>query len=127
MIIGNLVSNVPPLRTVIEDVPELGKDAQIMLREFDAITASRFNDAMAEDKSAKSVKGIIFYSRLICACAVNESGERIADIKDANELARSWGFELISRIGNIAAELNGFTESAKADAKKHSPRSRPKQ
>lgn len=119
------------LKTVIIDVPELGDDAQIMLREFSAKSASEFNKYMMDSKKDTSttpqMQGMRFYAALICATAVDEKGNLLSGLSEVDSLLASWDEKLIMRIGDKAAEINGFTASQKEEVKKDSPRSQRKQ
>lgn len=134
MIVGDLMNSVPPLCTKLVDVPEFGDGAQVAIQEFDAITASQFNAAVAVNKQDNVAGGAIFYACLIVACAINDKGEKIMPceqqsdlLKNAKELASRWPFDLILRVGGVASELNGFTRKAVEEEKKPSPSSRQKQ
>lgn len=134
MIVGDLMNSVPPLATKLVDVPEFGNDAQIAIQEFDAITASQFNAAIAINKKNTVAGGAIFYACLIVACAINDKGEKIMPceqqsdlINHAKDLAARWPFDLILRVGGVASELNGFTRKAVEEEKKPSPSSQQKQ
>lgn len=134
MIVGDLMNQVPPLRTELVDVPEFGKDAQVAIQEFDAISASAFNAAIAMNKDNAVSGGAVFYACLIVACAINDKGEKIMPCKkqsdlfdNATVLASRWPFDLILRVGGVASELNGFTRKAVEEEKKPSPSSRQKQ
>ncbi len=128
MIINNLLNNVPPLAVILVDVEEfgLGKDAQIAIREFDAKSASDFNEKLALNKISGDSSGVAFYAALICACAIDDKGEKILKMSDAKHIAQNWKFDLLAKVGGAASELNGFTRSVVEDTKKPSARSQRK-
>lgn len=127
MIVNNLISSAPALKVVIVDIPEFGEGAQIMLQEFNAKTASDFNTKFGELGDVKSPAGMAdFYALLVCASAVNESGEKLLPVSEYGQLVNSWKRDLIFRIGQEAATLNGFMGENRAALKKPSARSRRK-
>lgn len=118
MILNNL-ANVPPLRRVLVDVPELGDGAQILLQEFSAIKSSEFNEEFIKSGEVKGPKRLIlFYARLICASAIDENGNHISDPSQAESLATTWKDSLIFKVGEKAAELNGFSKRTEEESEK---------
>lgn len=119
------------LKIKVIDIPEIAEGAQIMLREFTAKAASDFNKYMMESKKDLSTtpqtQGLRFYSALICSTAIDEDGKLISSIEDVDSLLSMWDEKLIFRIGDIAAEINGFTQTKKEEIKKDSPRNQRKQ
>lgn len=125
-IINNLISAKPEMKTEIVDVPELGAGAQIILKEFDAESASDFNFEMIKKEKSESSKGenlntmrgpMRFYAMLVCCSAVDEKGDRISNVSEADALMSNWPRDLLIKVGEKAAEINGFTKKSKEEAK----------
>lgn len=119
------------LKNIIVDVPEIGEDAQILLREFTARAASEFNKYIMDSKKDLSttpqLQALRFYAALICATAVDEKGNLLSSLSDVDSLLDSWDEKLILKVGEKAADINGFNASQKDEVKKPSPRNRQKQ
>lgn len=129
-IISSLSSAKPIFKRAVVDIPEMGAGAQIVLQEFTAEMASEFNESLVFTKPQNTnvsttapnglpgLRGTLrFYALLICCCAVNEDGERISNSSEADLLMKQWDKDLIFRIGEYAADMNGFTKKAKEEAK----------
>lgn len=127
MIVSNLISSAPALQVRIIDIPEFGEGAQIMLQEFNAKSASEFNGAFGELGDTKTPDGMVnFYAILVCACAVNEKGEKLLPVSEYQQLVNAWKRDLIFRIGAEAADLNGFMGERREEVKKLSKRNQRK-
>ena len=129
-IINSLTTATPTMKVEIMDVPELGDGAQIVLKEFDADSASDFNFELVKNNKSDSAKTaskvsargpLRFYAMLICCSAVDESGNRISNVDEADLIMSRWPRDLILRVGEKAASINGFTSEAKDEAKKDLP------
>ncbi len=136
MIISDMFSVKPDFKREVIDVPEFGEDAQMVLQEFSAAQASDFNESIISAKRDVSTTApgkrplrelLLFYCTLICCSAVNEKGERIAKLEDAEKLLEQWDQNLILRIGAVAAKLNGFDGKAVDETKKDLPESQPQE
>jgi len=100
------------------DVPEWGQ--KIRLAALTAQGAAEFNSkqiSFGKDGERKMNSAAI-YGRpylLVAACAVDEKGNRIF----TDEEAGAKSVKVIQRLAEIAAELNGFNETAIEDAEKN--------
>ena len=56
MILSNLIGEVPDLKVDVVDVPEFGSEAQIMLREMDAISSAEFNEIIKKNRFLENKK-----------------------------------------------------------------------
>lgn len=126
MIVNSLVSQKPSLKTEIVDVPEFGDGAQILLSEMTALASAEFNEVIKKNRLLENKKTPIFFASLIALCAVDESGNPISDIDQAETIAKTWNYELLFRVGEAAATLNGFMGDGVNDTKKNSGRTRRK-
>lgn len=120
MILSNLTCEVPDLKVDVVDVPEFGSEAQIMLREMDAISSAEFNEIIKKNRFLENKKTPLFFASLICLCAIDEHGNKISKLEEAEKIASSWNYELLFRVGEKAAVLNGFMGDTVEDTKKPS-------
>lgn len=90
-------------------VPEWGGD--ILLQEMDALSATEFWDFVGQlrEKEKGPGAGTRIAARLVVACAIDETGERLFRDEDAEALARKRG-AVLDRLYIKAAELNGMRE-----------------
>lgn len=126
MIVNSLIAQKPSLKTEVVDVPEFGDGAQIMLSEMTALASAEFNEVIKRNRLLENKKTPIFFASLIALCAIDENGLPISDIAQAEEIAKTWNYELLFRVGEKAAILNGFMGDGVNDTKKSSGRTRRK-
>lgn len=127
MILNSLTSAIPPLRRELVSIPSFGADSKILLQEFNAERASSFNQKQIEDKEKKGGVPIdLFYARLICVCAIDENGNFISKLEDAEEVRSKWKWSDLVLVGTEAARINGFIKEDNENLKKPTARNRQK-
>lgn len=106
-----LRSTKPVLETRREPVPEFGKNVVVVISEMtaaerDAWEASIFKPGK---RGGGQIRRTNFRSTLLVRCLVDDAGNRILSDNQAGLLAKH-GSKVISRLWDIAAELNGIGE-----------------
>lgn len=90
---------VPTLKQKIVDVPELGEDAQIIVREMSSRRMANYQ---------KAIKDIPSYpvEHLIVACCVDEDGNQIAAHEDVLSISEMLPGEVAARLIDACKEVN---------------------
>ncbi|QPX74980.1 hypothetical protein QJS24_gp11 [Serratia phage vB_SmaS_Rovert] len=114
--IKSLLNSAPKIKYVVVPVPEMGKNAQVRLKEMDGEEILEFND---ECNKHPDEAMIYWMARLITACAVDEDGNRIHKYDEYKLIVKALNRDgILVKIFQKAAELNGFTRKNVDDAKK---------
>lgn len=118
MIIENLIT--PEFKREIVDVPEIQKDGQIIIVEWNAEQAMNFNELMFELNKHESDKKnfSLFMACMVASSMIKENGEMLVDPKHFRELPKIFPQKAFERLYDKAAALNGFTPKVIEKAKK---------
>lgn len=120
MIVDSSMMMKPTFKEVVVSVPEFGEGAEIRLREMDAVAVAEFNDLIKRNRLLDNKRLPVFFASIITLCAIDEKGNKISSISDADKIANQWSYDLILRVGNAASELNGFMGEGVTEIKKDS-------
>lgn len=119
MIIDNLIT--PEFKREIVDVPEIQKDGQIIIVEWNAEQAMNFNELMFElNQDEKDKKNFAYFMAcMVASSMIKENGELLVNPKHFRELPRIFPQRAFERLYDKAAAMNGFTPAIIEKAKKN--------
>lgn len=119
MIIDNLPS--PDFKREIVDVPEIQKDGQILIAEWNAEQAMKFNNLMWElnQNEADKKNFAYFMACMVAMSMVKENGELLVNPDHFRDLPKIFPQKAFERLYDKAASLNGFTPQVIEKAKKN--------
>ncbi len=98
-----------PIKVV--PVPEWGEDAAVRIRGLTAKERDEFElTAVKEDFSGVTKAGMInFRAKLVALTVIDEEGNNLFSLEDAEELGRKSA-QVLDRLFNEARALSGFTK-----------------
>lgn len=118
MIISDLVT--PEFQREIVDVPEIQKDGQILITEWNAEQAMKFNNLMWElNQNPEDKKNFsLFMACMVAMSMIKENGELLVNPDHFRELPKIFHPKAFERLYDKAAAMNGFTPQVIEKAKK---------
>jgi len=92
----------------IVEVPEWGKDAQILVRELTAAEREQHYYAMLGEDGEVDVQKTIGFTQRLCAwCIIDEDGEQLFSEADVKALGTK-NSDVITRITDVVRRLSGL-------------------
>ncbi len=118
MLTKALILKADDLPTEVVDVPEWS--GQVTVRTLAAYEKDEWEESLTETKGRKVKLDMGNLRAKLCAlCIIDDKGARIFNDKDIESLGKKSA-KVISRIYDVAADLNGIGEQDAADLIKNS-------
>lgn len=111
MLLSSFAGLEPKLKQVIVDVPELGEDAKIIVREMNGRRMANYQRAMSDYPDFP-------VEHLIVACCVDEKGNQIAKHNEVVTISELLPMTVSNRLIEACREVNE-TLFESAEAKKN--------
>jgi hypothetical protein len=108
------------------DVPELGPDVRIRVRELSGRERDEYESSLYTEVKGKRGKTNFEMNladasaKLLVLACVDESGERLFDDEDAAIISMKWPARAVKRLAAVAKELCGMTEEEQEIIRKNS-------
>ena len=108
------------LQKQVVDVPELGKDAQVIVRELNGAERVAYNEFVMEMQKTNTemtpANTMDALAKLVSMTVVDEQGNLVFDASDIEQL-KLKSTVVLSRLGETALRLSGITEKVVQEAK----------